>query len=73
MKKLVMFISAILLAVGVFVTPASAAYLPQYDQTVAVTYEQARELADSLGLKGVPLGKKPLNYLLKCKKKKLLN
>ena len=56
MKKLVMLIAVLLLAVGLSVTPAVAEYLPEYDKYVEVTYEQARQAADLLGLKNVPLG-----------------
>jgi MarR family transcriptional regulator, temperature-dependent positive regulator of motility len=56
MRKLVVFMIAILVSVVVIVKPASAAYLPQYDKYVEVSNDQARQIADQLGLKGIPLG-----------------
>lgn len=38
------------------VNPSSAAYLSEHDKYVEVTPEEARYLADLMGLKGVPLG-----------------
>ena len=56
MKKLGVLLTSLLLVVGLGVGEAKAAYLPEYDKQVEVTKEQARKLADAMGLKGVPLG-----------------
>ncbi|MFT8322979.1 MAG: 8-amino-7-oxononanoate synthase [Bacillus sp. (in: firmicutes)] len=58
MKKLVWGFLAALLIVAFQVKPAEAAYLPQYDKYVEVSYDQARQIADLVGLKDVPLGEK---------------
>lgn len=56
MKKLVWSFLAVILIVSFQVKPAEAAYLPEYDKYIEVSYEQARQIADTLGLKNVPLG-----------------
>lgn len=57
MKKVLLSMVAILIvAISVAVSPAKAAYLPEYDKYVEVSYEEARAVADLLGLKDVPLG-----------------
>lgn len=56
MKKLVWSLLAVVLIVSFQVKPAEAAYLPEYDKYIEVSYDQARQIADALGLKNVPLG-----------------
>lgn len=57
MKKLVFLFAVLALAVSVYLpTKADAAYLPEYDKYVEVSYEDARKIADLIGLKNVPLG-----------------
>jgi MarR family transcriptional regulator, temperature-dependent positive regulator of motility len=57
MKKVLLPLVAILLfATSIAVSPAKAAYLPEYDKYVEVSYEEARAIADLVGLKNVPLG-----------------
>jgi MarR family transcriptional regulator, temperature-dependent positive regulator of motility len=56
MKKLGLVLMALLVSVVISVKPAEAAYLSEKDQYIEVSYEEARYLADSIGLKGVPLG-----------------
>ncbi|WP_445492426.1 8-amino-7-oxononanoate synthase [Niallia sp. 03133] len=56
MKKLVWAFLTALLVVAFQVKPAEAAYLSEYDKYVEVSYDEARQIADLLGLKGVPLG-----------------
>jgi MarR family transcriptional regulator, temperature-dependent positive regulator of motility len=55
-KVLFSFVALLIFAINVAVSPAKAAYLPEYDKYVEVSYEEARAIADLLGLKGVPLG-----------------
>ena len=62
MKKLVVLMIAMLLSVVVIIKPASAEYLPQYDKYIEVSNDQARQIADQLGLKGIPLGPKTAAY-----------
>lgn len=61
MKKLVLFVMALMVSVVISVKPAEAAYLPEYDQYIEVSYEEARLLADLMGLKGIPLGEETAN------------
>lgn len=61
MKKLGFLLMAILISVGFSVNPTKAAYLPEYDQYIEVSYEEARYIADLLGLKGIPLGEETAN------------
>lgn len=57
MKKILLSMVAVLIfAISVAVSPAKAAYLPEYDKYIEVSYEEARAVADLLGLKNVPLG-----------------
>ena len=56
MKKIGLFLAALLFVVIVTVSPAKAAYLPEYDKYIEVSYEGARYIADALGLKNIPLG-----------------
>jgi len=56
MKKLIWSLLAVLLIISFQVKPAEAAYLPEYDKYVEVSYDQARLIADLIGLKNVPLG-----------------
>jgi len=56
MKKLVWSLLAVILIVSLQVKPAEAAYLPEYDKYVEVSYDQARQIADLLGMKNIPLG-----------------
>jgi MarR family transcriptional regulator, temperature-dependent positive regulator of motility len=41
---------------GVATNTVQAAYLPQYDKEIEVSYKEARLLADLMGLKGIELG-----------------
>jgi MarR family transcriptional regulator, temperature-dependent positive regulator of motility len=52
-------------SVTVVPNTAQAAYLEQYDKEVEVTYEQARYLADLMGLKGIELGPETANLSFK--------
>ncbi|WP_226666535.1 8-amino-7-oxononanoate synthase [Metabacillus litoralis] len=56
MKKLGLILAALLFVILITVTPAKAAYLPEYDKYVEVSYEDARYIADLIGLKNIPLG-----------------
>jgi MarR family transcriptional regulator, temperature-dependent positive regulator of motility len=57
MKKVLLAMVAILIvSISFAISPAKAAYLPEYDKYVEVSYEEARAIADLLGLQGVPLG-----------------
>lgn len=56
MKKLGLIVAALFFVILITVTPAKAAYLPEYDKYVEVSYEDARYIADLVGLKGIPLG-----------------
>lgn len=56
MKKLGILLMAFLVSLVITVKPAEAAYLSQYDKEIVVSYEEARYLADLLGLKDIPLG-----------------
>jgi len=56
MKKILWGLLAVLLIVSIQVKPAEAAYLPEYDKYIEVSYDQARQIANILGLKNVPLG-----------------
>jgi MarR family transcriptional regulator, temperature-dependent positive regulator of motility len=55
-KVLLSMVAVLILAISIAVSPAKAAYLPEYDQYVEVSYEDARAIADLVGLKGIPLG-----------------
>jgi MarR family transcriptional regulator, temperature-dependent positive regulator of motility len=55
-KVLLSLVTVLILAISIAVSPAKAAYLPEYDQYVEVSYEEARAIADLVGLEGVPLG-----------------
>lgn len=56
MKKIGFFLMAVILTAALGIKTAEAAYLPEYDKYVEVSYEDARKIADLLGLKDVPLG-----------------
>ncbi len=56
MKKISFVFITLLLLVGIASAPAQAAYLPEYDKYVEVSYEKARTIADLMGLKNVELG-----------------
>jgi MarR family transcriptional regulator, temperature-dependent positive regulator of motility len=56
MKKLSIFLMALLVSFAIGISPASAEYLSQYDKEIVVSKEEARYLADLMGLKGIPLG-----------------
>jgi MarR family transcriptional regulator, temperature-dependent positive regulator of motility len=56
MKKLGLVLMALLISIIVSIKPAEAAYLSEKDQYIEVSFKEARYLADSLGLKGIPLG-----------------
>lgn len=58
MKKLGMILTALTLVFTLGVGVAGAEYLPQYDKYVEVDAQKARQLADAIGLKKVPLGEK---------------
>ncbi len=55
-KALLSMVAVLIVTISIAVSPAKAAYLPEYDQYVEVTYDQARAIADLVGLKGIPLG-----------------
>lgn len=56
MKKLGLLLMVLLVSVVFSVKPAEAAYLSEYDQYIEVSSEEARQIADLMGLKGIPLG-----------------
>lgn len=56
MKKVSILLLALLIGAVFSIKPAEAAYLPEYGQYVEVSYEQARAIADIVGLKDVELG-----------------
>jgi len=56
MKKLAWIFIAAVLFLSFQIKPAEAAYLPEYDKYVEVSYDQARQIADLLGMKDIPLG-----------------
>ncbi|MDQ0272338.1 8-amino-7-oxononanoate synthase [Cytobacillus purgationiresistens] len=58
MKKITLFLTAFLIisSLTVQVQQTEAAYLPEYDKYIEVSYEDARKIADILGLKNVELG-----------------
>lgn len=55
-KGLLSIVAVLIFSISIAVSPAKAAYLPEYDQYVEVSYEEARAIADLVGLKDVPLG-----------------
>lgn len=55
-KTLITTVALLIFSISIAVSPAKAAYLSQYDKYVEVSYEEARAIADLLGLKNVPLG-----------------
>lgn len=56
MKKVGLIVVALLFVIIVTVTPAKAAYLPEHDKYMEVSYEDARYIADLVGMKNIPLG-----------------
>ena len=58
MKYVLTLFTAISLAIIFTFSPVQAAYLSEYDQYVEVSYEDARYIADLLGMKNIPLGDK---------------
>lgn len=56
MKKLSILLMSLLVSFIISVNPASAEYQSQYDKEIEVSYDEARYLADLLGLKDIPLG-----------------
>lgn len=56
MKKILFLVVALFIATTISVSSAKAAYLPEYDKYVEVSYEEARAIADLVGLQNVPLG-----------------
>jgi MarR family transcriptional regulator, temperature-dependent positive regulator of motility len=65
MKKVGLILMALLVSFVITVKPAEAEYLSQYDKEIEVTYEEARYLADLMGLKGIPLGEETANLSFK--------
>ncbi|WP_066055662.1 8-amino-7-oxononanoate synthase [Robertmurraya korlensis] len=55
-KVLLVMVTVLIFAVSIAVSPAKAAYLSEYDKYVEVSYEEARQIADLVGLEGIPLG-----------------
>jgi MarR family transcriptional regulator, temperature-dependent positive regulator of motility len=47
---------ALLISFVITVRPAEAAHLSEYDVYVEVSQEEARQIADLMGLEGIPLG-----------------
>jgi MarR family transcriptional regulator, temperature-dependent positive regulator of motility len=60
-KVLISIVAVLIFAISVAISPVKAAYLPQYDKYVEVSYEEARAIADLVGLKGIPLGEATAN------------
>jgi MarR family transcriptional regulator, temperature-dependent positive regulator of motility len=56
LKKITVILSVIMLAAVFTVSSVQAAYLPEHDKYVEVSYEKARFIADLVGLKDVELG-----------------
>jgi len=56
LKKLAWVFIAAILFLSFQIKPAEAAYLPEYDQYVEVSYDEARQIADLLGMRDIPLG-----------------
>jgi MarR family transcriptional regulator, temperature-dependent positive regulator of motility len=56
MKKFGLVLMAFLVSILISVKPAEAAYLEQYDIEIEVSYDEARQIADLMGLAGIPLG-----------------
>jgi hypothetical protein len=56
MKKLGLFFLSLLFLLAFNVKPSEAAYLSEYDKYVEVSYEEARYIADLMGLKNYELG-----------------
>ncbi|PLR78458.1 8-amino-7-oxononanoate synthase [Bacillus sp. V3-13] len=56
MKKFGFMLMVLLVGAFFAVQPAEAAYLSEHDKYVEVSYGEARQLADLLGLKDIPLG-----------------
>jgi MarR family transcriptional regulator, temperature-dependent positive regulator of motility len=56
MKKFGLVLMAFLVSILISVKPAEAAYLEQYDIEIEVSYDEARQIADLMGLTGIPLG-----------------
>jgi MarR family transcriptional regulator, temperature-dependent positive regulator of motility len=69
MKKIGLFLSALLFVVIVTVSPAKAAYLPEYDKYIEVSYKDARFIADLLGLKNIPLGEQTASMSFEIQEK----
>ncbi|WP_026581214.1 hypothetical protein [Bacillus sp. J33] len=56
MKKLVFILLSFMLILVLNVKPTEAAYLSEYDKYVEVSYEEARYIADLMGLQKYELG-----------------
>ncbi|WP_080845852.1 8-amino-7-oxononanoate synthase [Cytobacillus gottheilii] len=69
MKKISLVLCALLVSLVFTIKPAEAAYLPEYDQYVEVSYEQARFLADLVGMKDIPLGKETADLSFEVQEK----
>jgi hypothetical protein len=69
MKKIGLFFAALLFVVIVTVSPAKAAYLPEYDKYIEVSYKDARFIADLLGLKNIPLGEQTASMSFEIQEK----
>lgn len=68
MKKISVFLAALFFAI-IIVSPAKAAYLPEYDKYIEVTYEDARYIADLLGLEDIPLGEQTASVSFEMQEK----
>lgn len=79
MKKLGLLLMVLLVSIVISVKPAEAAYLSEKDVYVEVSKKEARQLADLMGLKGIPLGEETANLSFEMQEKliakleKLLN
>lgn len=79
MKKLVLLLMVLLISIVISVKPAEAAYLSEKDVYVEVSKNEARQLADLMGLKDIPLGEETANLSFEMQEKliakleKLLN
>jgi MarR family transcriptional regulator, temperature-dependent positive regulator of motility len=65
MKKVGLLLMALLVSFVITVKPVEAEYLSQYDKEIEVTYEEARYLADLMGLNGIELGKETADLSFK--------
>ncbi|MGD6843339.1 8-amino-7-oxononanoate synthase [Bacillus infantis] len=69
MKKISVLVMALLIGAVFSIKPAEAAYLPEYDKYVEVSYDEARAIADMLGLEGIELGEETAQITFEAQEK----